>query len=74
MNEVYYSKEAVDVMEYTLSFKDNKYFWGENSIYAMEAALLDGTADQVKTTIKSYKGVIQNSVDGSNEEIGRLSE
>lgn len=72
LNDVYYSKEAVEVMEHTLSFKDEKYFWGENSIYAMEAALIDGTADQVKTTIKSYYGVIQNSVDDSNAAIGKL--
>lgn len=73
LNKVYFSEEAKNVMEYTLSMSDDKYYFGENSVYAMEAALLDATPDQVKTIIKTYKGKIQESVNISNEAIGKLS-
>ncbi len=74
LDEVYYSKEAREVAEYTLSFADNKYFFGENELYELRQELVNGTADQVKATLAKYKGVIQQYADSSNEQINHLSE
>jgi len=73
LDKIYYDAQAKDVVEYTLSFADNKYFFGENEIYDLRQALVNGTADQVKSTLASYKGVIQDTVDSCNEQIKYLS-
>lgn len=73
LDKIYYDAQAKDVVEYTLSFADNKYFFGENEIYDLRQALVNGTADQVKSTLASYKGVIQETVDSCNEQIKYLS-
>lgn len=73
LNKVYYDVQAKDVVEYTLSYPDNKYFFGENEIYDMRQALVNGTPDQVKSTLASYYGRIQDAVDSSNDQIKYLS-
>lgn len=74
LNKVYFDEQAKDVVEHTLSFADDNYFFGENEIYDLRQALVSGTADQVKSTLASFKGRIQESVDQSNEQIKYLSD
>lgn len=73
MDNVYYSEEAKAVMDYTLSFADEKYFFGENELYDLRTALVGGTSAQVKSTLSKYYGLVQDTVDSSNEQIKYLS-
>ncbi len=72
-NKIYFDSQAKDVVEYTLSFADSKYFFGENELSELRQKLVGGTAAQVKSTLTAYKGVIQDSVNSSNEQIKYLS-
>lgn len=73
LDKVYFDAQAKDVVEYTLSQADSKYFFGENEIYDCRQALVNSSADQVKSVLTQYKGVIQESVDTSNEQIKYLA-
>lgn len=73
LNKVYINEQAKDVVEYSLSFADNKYFFGENENFELRSKLVDGSPDQVAATLKSYEGIIQKSVDSSNDQINYLS-
>ncbi len=73
LDKVYIDAQAKDVVEHTLSYADDKYFFGENELSELRQKLVAGTADQVKSTLESYEGKIQESVDSSNEQIKYLS-
>lgn len=73
LSKVYINEEAKTVCEYTNDLAETKAFFGENENYDMFSKIINGTPDQVKSTLTSYKGVIQAIVDESNAQIKSLS-
>ena len=70
-SKIYENDKMRAVVEYAVT--RNNMIFGENEVYALQSALMGGTAEQVKSTIDQYNGQIQSKVDDSNEEIKYLS-
>ena len=70
-SRVYESDKMRKVVEYAVG-RTNHVF-DENEVYELRTALLGGTPDQVKATLDSWNGVIQEKVDQENEKITYMS-
>lgn len=70
-SHIYESEKMRKAVEYSVG--RNNLVFGENEFYELRTALLGGTPDQVKATLDSYKGVIQEIVDRENEKITYMS-
>ena len=70
-SHVYESEKMRKAVEYSVD--RNNLVFGENELYELRTALLGGTPDQVKATLDSYKGVVQEIVDRENEKITYMS-
>lgn len=71
MDEVYFSKEAQDVI--TSAIAGGNFFYGHAENYDLKVALYNGGPSQVKSTLNAYVGPIQEIIDYDNQRIPFLS-
>lgn len=74
LNEVYYDAQARDAVDFTMTFADDKYFFGENDIATLTYSLINGSPDQVNSTVASYVGMVDGICEGVNGQLGYLSD